>query len=71
MAEEMLTLPKFEKGRNQKSNTGDQTGLQQILCCTGNKVYLKPENMQRTGAYSHMTPITKSAIPMKRSAQKD
>lgn len=33
MAEEMLTLPKFEEASEivKKSNTGDQTGLQQIF----------------------------------------
>ena len=50
----MLTLDKFEEASKNRrgGHAGDKTGLQRFLSeRTGNKVYLKPENMQFTGAY--------------------
>ena len=52
----MLTLEKFEEAiRNRKTGHTPETKLvySQIISVTrrGNKVYLKPENMQLTGAY--------------------
>ena len=53
--ETMLTLESFEEAvRNRKTgHTGNKAGIQCSYFSeqTGNKVYLKPENMQFTGAY--------------------
>ena len=51
----MLTLESFEEAAadSKRSDTGNKADIQQLFLqiMTGNKVYLKPENMQRTGAY--------------------
>jgi len=52
--EEMLTLEKFEEASEKVKEATIATPLQfseYFSAVSGNKVYLKPENMQRTGAY--------------------
>lgn len=54
MAEEMLTLDKFEEASEVVKKVTLETKLvysDYLSAKTGNKVYLKPENMQFTGAY--------------------
>ena len=54
MAKEMLTLDAFEEASEIVSNVTRETKLiysEYFSNQTGNKVYLKPENMQFTGAY--------------------
>ena len=61
MAEEMLTLPKFEEASEIVKKVTQETKLvysKYFSEQTGNKVYLKPENMQ---TISCAVPITKSA----------
>ena len=53
MADEM-TLEKFEEACEIVGKVTNRTGLMYSQCFseqTGNKVYLKPENMQKTGAF--------------------
>lgn len=50
----MLTLDKFEEAAETVKKVTSETKLiysEYLSNTTGNKVYLKPENMQRTGAY--------------------
>ena len=66
MAEEMLTLPKFEEASEIVKKVTQETKLvysKYFSEQTGNKVYLKPENMQHTLRIfvSYLGPITKSA----------
>ncbi len=54
MEEKMLTLEKFEEASETVKNVTLETKLifsDFLSAQTGNKVYLKPENMQFTGAY--------------------
>ena len=54
MAKEMLTLETFEEASEIVSRVTRETKLiysEYFSNVTGNKVYLKPENMQLTGAY--------------------
>lgn len=54
MAEKMLTLEKFEEASEIVKRVTSETKLiysEYFSSRTGNKVYLKPENMQYTGAY--------------------
>lgn len=54
MTEEMLTLERFEEASEEVKKVTLDTKLvfsDYLSKQTGNKVYLKPENMQRTGAY--------------------
>ena len=54
MDEKMLTLEKFEEASEKVKEVTKDTKLQYskfLSDNTGNKVYLKPENMQLTGAY--------------------
>lgn len=54
MAEQMLTLEKFEEASEVVKQVTSETKLvysDYFSNQTGNKVYLKPENMQFTGAY--------------------
>ena len=54
MAVEELTLDKFEEAYNTVQKVVLPTNLiysEDLSAQTGNKVYLKPENLQRTGAY--------------------
>ena len=54
MTEEMLTLDKFEEASEVVKKVTQETKLvysDYLSAQTGNKVYLKPENMQFTGAY--------------------
>ena len=54
MEEEMLTLSKFEEASEVVKKVTLETKLvysDHFSRQTGNKVYLKPENMQFTGAY--------------------
>ena len=53
MADKM-TLEKFEEACEIVGKVTNKTGLMYSQCFseqTGNKVYLKPENMQKTGAF--------------------
>ena len=53
MAEKMLTLEKFEEASEIVKEVTLETKLvysDYLSGMTGNKVYLKPENMQFTGA---------------------
>ena len=50
----MMTLEDFKAARNVLSGVITNTGLvpsKALSKATGNHVYLKPENMQVTGAY--------------------
>ena len=50
----MLTLESFEEAAAKVKEVTQETKLiysSYFSDMTGNKVYLKPENMQRTGAY--------------------
>ena len=54
MSEQMLTLEKFEEASEIVRKVTSETKLvysDYFSNQTGNKVYLKPENMQFTGAY--------------------
>jgi threonine dehydratase len=54
MSEEMLTLEKFEEASEIVKEVTLETKLiysEYLSTLTGNRVYLKPENMQFTGAY--------------------
>ena len=54
MTDEMLTLERFEEASEEVKKVTLDTKLvfsDYLSKQTGNKVYLKPENMQRTGAY--------------------
>lgn len=54
MSSEMLTLEKFEEASEKVKEVTLPTELvysEYLSALTGNKVYLKPENMQFTGAY--------------------
>ena len=54
MEGQMLTLEKFEEAREVVKRVTLETKLvfsDYFSAMTGNKVYLKPENMQFTGAY--------------------
>ena len=60
----MLTLEKFEEASEIVKKVTQDTKLvysDYFSAQTGNKVYLKPENMQKTGAYklrgAYYTPL--------------
>ena len=60
----MLTLDKFEEASEAVKKVTQETKLiysDHFSNLTGNKVYLKPENMQLTGAYKLRAPTTRSA----------
>ena len=68
MAEEMLTLPKFEEASEIVKKVTQETKLvysKYFSEQTGNKVYLKPENMQLTGAYKPVS-YTHLTLPTNR-----
>ena len=51
---EMLTLEAFEEASEKVKEVTLETKLVEspyLSAATGNRVWLKPENMQRTGAY--------------------
>lgn len=51
---EMLTLEAFEEASIKVKEVTQETKLVEspyLTAATGNRVWLKPENMQRTGAY--------------------
>ena len=51
---EMLTLEAFEEASEKVREVTQETKLvesPQLSAASGNRVWLKPENMQRTGAY--------------------
>ena len=69
---EMLTLEKFEEASEIVKQVTSETKLMYsefLSNQTGNKVYLKPENMQLTGAYKLRGAIIKSA-PFLRKSEK-
>ena len=54
MTDKMLTLEKFEEASEIVKQVTSETKLvysDYLSAQTGNRVYLKPENMQLTGAY--------------------
>ena len=54
-----LTLEKFEEASEIVEKVTQETKLifsEYFSSLSGNKVYFKPENMQRTGAYPHEKP---------------
>ena len=67
----MLTLEKFEEASEIVKKVTQDTKLvysDYFSAQTGNKVYLKPENMQKTGAYKLRGAYYKisTLAPMKR-----
>ncbi len=63
MDDKMLTLEKFEEASETVKKVTQETKLVYsdfYSARTGNKVYLKPENMQCTGAYK-VRPVRKGA----------
>ena len=66
----MLTLESFEQASEIVKQVTQETKLiksSYFSELTGNKVYLKPENMQRTGHIRFVVLIIRSALfPMKR-----
>ncbi len=67
----MLTLEKFEEASEIVKQVTQETKLvysKYFSEQTGNKVFLKPENMQLTGAYKVREPTTRSALSLMRSA---
>ena len=64
----MLTLESFEQAAEIVKQVTQETKLiksSYFSDLTGNKVYLKPENMQRTGAYKVRTQerLNKNFLP--------
>ena len=56
----MLTIDKFEEASEVVKRVTQDTKLifsDYFSQMTGNKVYFKPENMQRTGAYKLRSPL--------------
>ena len=69
----MLTLEKFEQASEIVKRVTNPTKLvysDYLSQQTGGKVYLKPENMQYTGAYKCAVYIIKSAPCLKKKEQK-
>ena len=69
----MLTLDKFEEASEKVREVTLETKLvysDYLSGQTGNKVYLKPENMQFTGAYKVRGPTIKTAPLQTRSGKK-
>lgn len=70
----MLTLDKFEEASECVKEVTQETKLQYssyLSTQTGNKVYLKPENMQFTGAYKVRGHIIRSVRYPRRSGSVD
>lgn len=70
---EKLTLQKFEEAAEKVKEVTLQTNLvysEYFSAQSGNKVYLKPENMQYTGAYKVRGAYYKSAPCQKRNVKK-
>lgn len=71
----MLTLESFEQASEIVKQVTQETKLiksSYFSELTGNKVYLKPENMQRTGLHTkYVVPITRSAPLQKKKEQRD
>ena len=69
----MLTLEKFEEASEIVKRVTRPTKLiysEYLSSQTGGKVYLKPENMQYTGAYKLRELITRSAHFLRKIVQK-
>ena len=63
----MMTLEKFEEASELVKKVTNSTKLvysDYLSEQSGGKVYLKPENMQHTGAYKHRREITLRALPL-------
>ena len=61
----MLTLERFEEAAEKVNEVTQKTKLiysDYLSNQTGNKVYLKPENMQLTGSYKLRGAIIRSAL---------
>ena len=72
--EEMLTLEKFEEATEIVHQVARETKLLYSKVFSdryGNKIYLKPENMQYTGAYSSEEHIIRSPRYPKKKRQRD
>lgn len=70
----MMTLEKFEDATEVVKRVTSSTKLvfsDYLSEQTGGKVYLKPENMQHTGAYKLRGLITRSAHFPKKSGARD
>ena len=70
---EMLTLEKFEEASEIVKQVTSETKLMYsefLSNQTGNKVYLKPENMQLTGAYKLRGAYYKSAPFLRKSGKR-
>lgn len=70
----MLTLENFEEASEIVKKVTQETKLiksSYFSELTGNRVFLKPENMQRTGAYKVRGPIIRSARCQMRKEKKD
>lgn len=73
MEEEMLTLEKFEEACEVVKRVTLETKLvysDYFSAQTGNRVYLKPENMQFTGAYKVRGAYYKMSTLTRKSVQK-
>lgn len=69
----MLTLESFEQAAEIVKQVTQETKLiksSYFSDLTGNKVYLKPENMQRTGPIRFAVHTIRSARLQKKSVQK-
>ena len=70
----MMTLDQFEQASEKVQNVILPTNLiysEYYSAQTGGKIYLKPENMQYTGAYKFVVPTIKSVPCQKRTDKKD
>ena len=70
----MLTLDKFEEASEKVKEVTLETKLvysDYLSELTGNKVYLKPENMQFTGAYKVRGAYIRSAPCRRRNGKED
>ena len=70
----MLTLEKFEEASEVVKQVTTPTKLvysEYLSAQTGARIYLKPENMQHTGAYKLRGATTRSAHCQKKTEVKD
>lgn len=70
----MLTLESFEEAAAKVKEVTQETKLiysSYFSDMTGNKVYLKPENMQRTAPTKYVVHITRSAHFLTKRETKD
>lgn len=70
----MMTLEKFEEASELVKKVTNPTKLvysEYLSEETGGKIYLKPENMQHTGAYKSAALIIRSVRCPRRKSRKD